>query len=171
MSRPIRRMPLRLSGTSRLTIRWASPSAMAVLPTPASPMSTGLFLVRRESTCSTRRISSSRPITGSSFPASARAVKSLAYFSREANFSSARSSSTRAPLRDSRMAASSFFRSRPKRSRSFFTSVWALAKASSMASVDRKRSPRPRPVSEASSRKLRMAGPAWGSAPPMALGR
>ena len=37
---------------------------MAVLPTPGSPMSTGLFLVRRLSTCMTRRISSSRPITG-----------------------------------------------------------------------------------------------------------
>ena len=31
-------------------------------------MSTGLFLVRRDSTCITRRISSSRPITGSSLP-------------------------------------------------------------------------------------------------------
>ena len=30
---------------------------MAVLPTPGSPMSTGLFLVRRESTCMTRSIS------------------------------------------------------------------------------------------------------------------
>ncbi len=35
------------SGTSPSTIRWASPSAMAVLPTPGSPMSTGLFFVRR----------------------------------------------------------------------------------------------------------------------------
>jgi hypothetical protein len=31
-------------------IRWASPSAMAVLPTPGSPIKTGLFLVRRERT-------------------------------------------------------------------------------------------------------------------------
>ena len=37
---------------------------MAVLPTPGSPMSTGLFLVRRDSTWITRRISSSRPMTG-----------------------------------------------------------------------------------------------------------
>jgi hypothetical protein len=28
------------------TMRWARPSTMAVLPTPGSPMSTGLFLVR-----------------------------------------------------------------------------------------------------------------------------
>ena len=44
---------------------------MAVLPVPGSPISTGLFLVRRESTWMTRRISSSRPITGSSLPRSA----------------------------------------------------------------------------------------------------
>ena len=35
------------SGTSPLTMRSARPSAMAVLPTPGSPISTGLFLVRR----------------------------------------------------------------------------------------------------------------------------
>src|SRR4029453_16382957 len=34
------------SGTSPETIRWASPSTIAVLPTPGSPISTGLFLVR-----------------------------------------------------------------------------------------------------------------------------
>jgi hypothetical protein len=31
-------------------MRWARPSTIAVLPTPGSPISTGLFLVRREST-------------------------------------------------------------------------------------------------------------------------
>ncbi len=64
------------SGTSPLTIRWASPSTIAVFPTPGSPISTGLFLVRRESTWITRRISSSRPITGSSLPRRARSVRS-----------------------------------------------------------------------------------------------
>ena len=49
-------------------MRRARPSTMAVLPTPGSPMSTGLFLVRRDSTWMTRRISSSRPMTGSSLP-------------------------------------------------------------------------------------------------------
>ncbi len=34
-------------GTSPLTMRCASPSTIAVLPTPGSPISTGLFLVRR----------------------------------------------------------------------------------------------------------------------------
>ena len=41
------RLSLSVSGTSPRTIRWARPSAMAVLPTPGSPMRTGLFLVRR----------------------------------------------------------------------------------------------------------------------------
>ena len=49
-------------------MRCASPSTIAVLPTPGSPISTGLFLVRRDSTWMTRRISSSRPMTGSSLP-------------------------------------------------------------------------------------------------------
>jgi hypothetical protein len=70
------RLPFRPSGTSPATIRCASPSTIAVLPVPGSPISTGLFFVRRESTWITRRISSSRPITGSSFPCSAAAVRS-----------------------------------------------------------------------------------------------
>ena len=70
------RLPFRLSGTSPATIRCASPSAIAVLPTPGSPIRTGLFFVRRESTWITRRISSSRPITGSSLPLSAASVRS-----------------------------------------------------------------------------------------------
>ena len=45
-------------------IRWARPSTIAVLPTPGSPIRTGLFFVRRLRTWMTRRISSSRPITG-----------------------------------------------------------------------------------------------------------
>jgi hypothetical protein len=43
------------SGTSPSTMRRAKPSTMAVLPTPGSPMSTGLFLVRRDRTWMTRR--------------------------------------------------------------------------------------------------------------------
>src|SRR5271167_1776170 len=57
-------------------MRRARPSTMAVLPTPGSPISTGLFFVRLDSTWMTRRISSSRPITGSSFPCSAISVRS-----------------------------------------------------------------------------------------------
>ena len=81
MSSAQTRLPFSPSGTSPATIRWASPSTIAVLPTPGSPISTGLFFVRRESTWITRRISSSRPITGSSLPASAAAVRSRPNFS------------------------------------------------------------------------------------------
>ena len=44
------RLSLSHSGTSPRTMRWARPSTIAVLPTPGSPMRTGLFLVRRERT-------------------------------------------------------------------------------------------------------------------------
>ena len=81
MSRAQTRLPLSPSGTSPATMRCASPSTIAVLPTPGSPISTGLFFVRRDSTWIVRRISSSRPITGSSLPLSARAVRSRPYFS------------------------------------------------------------------------------------------
>lgn len=37
-------LSFRLSGTSPLAIRWARPSTTAVLPTPGSPIRTGLFL-------------------------------------------------------------------------------------------------------------------------------
>jgi hypothetical protein len=57
------------------TMSWARPSTTAVLPTPGSPMSTGLFLVRRDSTCMTRSISFSRPMTGSSLPSRAAWVR------------------------------------------------------------------------------------------------
>ena len=57
----------------------SAPSATAVLPTPGSPMSTGLFLVRRDRIWMQRRISSSRPMTGSSLPSRAAAVRSRAY--------------------------------------------------------------------------------------------
>ena len=73
-----RRLSFKPSGTSPLTMRNARPSTIAVLPTPGSPISTGLFLVRRDSTCIVRRISSSRPITGSSLPSRATAVRSRA---------------------------------------------------------------------------------------------
>ena len=53
----------------------ASPSAMAVLPTPGSPISMALALVRRASTNSISSISRSRPITGSIFLALALAVR------------------------------------------------------------------------------------------------
>ena len=71
----------RPSGTSPRTIRWASPSTIAVLPTPGSPISTGLFFVFRLRICVTLRISASRPMTGSSLPARPSETRSRPYFS------------------------------------------------------------------------------------------
>ena len=48
MSRVSTRLSARISGMSPLTMRWARPSAMAVLPTPGSPIKAGLFLRRAE---------------------------------------------------------------------------------------------------------------------------
>mmetsp|Transcript_67001 Transcript_67001/g.216584 ORF Transcript_67001/g.216584 Transcript_67001/m.216584 type:complete len:385 (+) Transcript_67001:893-2047(+) len=66
-----------ISGTSPSTMRWAKPSAMAVLPTPGSPMSTGLFFWRRAKIWIARSISSSRPMSLSFSPAATAAVRSL----------------------------------------------------------------------------------------------
>ena len=71
----------RLSGTSPDTILCAKPSIIAVLPTPGSPIMTGLFFERLFKICIVRRISSSRPITGSSLLFLAHSVKSVVYFS------------------------------------------------------------------------------------------
>ena len=76
-------LSFRFSGTSPSTIRCAKPSAIAVLPTPGSPTNIGLFLVRRVKICKTRRISSSRPITGSSLPVFANSLRFLAYLFKE----------------------------------------------------------------------------------------
>ena len=62
-------------GTPPDAIRWASPSTTAVLPTPGSPISTGLFFWRRERICMIRSISVCRPTTGSSQPSEACFVK------------------------------------------------------------------------------------------------
>ena len=53
----------------------ARPSTIAVLPTPGSPSSTGLFFWRRERICMIRSISVERPITGSSLPSAASFVR------------------------------------------------------------------------------------------------
>ena len=103
------------SGTSPLTTRRANPSAIAVLPTPGSPISTGLFFVRRVSTCITRRISSFRPITGSIFPSRAKAVRSLPYFSRASNLSSGFASVTRCDPRTSLIFSNNTARATPCR--------------------------------------------------------
>lgn len=69
------------SGTLFSTIACAKPSTTAVLPTPGSPMRTGLFLVRRLSISIVRATSKSRPITGSSLPSRACCVRLIPYSS------------------------------------------------------------------------------------------
>ena len=54
------------SGQSPLAMSSASPSTIAVLPTPGSPISTGLFFFRRARISMTRSISLARPMVGSS---------------------------------------------------------------------------------------------------------
>ena len=73
---------LKISGTSPSTIRLAKPSAIAVLPTPASPTNKGLFLRRRHNTCTVRSISASRPISGSILPSNAWVFRLVAYLSK-----------------------------------------------------------------------------------------
>ena len=83
ISKPRSRLRRRLFrnplGTSAFTILEASPSTIAVFPTPGSPIKTGLFFVRRQMTCIVLLISSSRPITGSSLPLIADSVTSCVY--------------------------------------------------------------------------------------------
>ena len=67
--------PSRRAGASSPASRNASPSASAVLPTPASPTKTGLFFRRRHRISIVRRSSAVRPISGSSRPACASAVR------------------------------------------------------------------------------------------------
>ena len=76
MSSATTRLDCILSGTLPEHIAWARPSTTAVLPTPASPISTALFFVLRERICITRESSRLRPITGSRAPAFASAVRS-----------------------------------------------------------------------------------------------
>src|SRR5919206_262202 len=70
-----------MSGTRASAISCANPSTMAVLPTPGSPMITGLFLVRLTRICMILSISLERPMTGSSLPSSANAVRLRPYWS------------------------------------------------------------------------------------------
>mmetsp|Transcript_180 Transcript_180/g.464 ORF Transcript_180/g.464 Transcript_180/m.464 type:complete len:238 (-) Transcript_180:710-1423(-) len=76
------RFPFRNSGHVSFTMLRASPSAIAVLPTPGSPSRMGLFFWRRARICMTRLTSLSRPMTGSMWPSAASAVRSVQNSSR-----------------------------------------------------------------------------------------
>ena len=75
-------LSFKLLGTSPFTIRRASPSTIAVLPTPGSPIRTGLFFVFLDNILVILRISSSLPITGSIFPALTSLMILRPYFSK-----------------------------------------------------------------------------------------
>ena len=76
------RLFFKLPGTSPLMIRCARPSTIAVLPTPGSPIKTGLFFVFRDKIRIIFRTSSSRPITGSTLLSATFFVISRPYFSK-----------------------------------------------------------------------------------------
>src|SRR5688500_12008558 len=142
MSSDSTRLPRKPSGTSPLTMRCARPSTIAVLPTPGSPISAGLFLVRRCSTCTVRRISSSRPMTGCSLPPSARAGRAMVYWSSAWRWSSAFSDCTVSPPRTFSIAASSFCFVAPAAFNARPTSPLSSSAASTNSSVAMKASPR-----------------------------
>ena len=125
----------KFSGTSPRTMRWASPSAIAVLPVPGSPISIGLFLVRRLKIWSTRRISSSRPITGSSLPLRALSLRLIAYLLRALYCSSADCSEALLPLRSSWIAKRNSFSVIPQSLKILDTSDFTLSSAKSIIST------------------------------------
>ncbi|KAG1323438.1 hypothetical protein G6F63_012995 [Rhizopus arrhizus] len=116
-------------------MRCARPSTMAVLPTPGSPIRTGLFLVRRCRIWMVRRISSSRPITGSSLPWRARSVRSKVYLDRASRLDSPSAPETFSPPRTASTAASRAFFSRPASRRMRPASPLASASASRNSSL------------------------------------
>ncbi|MNQ20986.1 hypothetical protein D3C85_340860 [compost metagenome] len=129
------RLPRRVSGTSSLTMRCARPSTMAVLPTPGSPISTGLFLVRRCRIWMVRRISSSRPMTGSSLPWRARSVRSRVYLDKASRLDSPSAPDTFSPPRTASTAASKAFFCRPASRRMRPASPLSSASASRNSSL------------------------------------
>ena len=122
-------------------------------------MRTGLFLVRRERTWITRRISSSRPMTGSSLPLRASAVRSRPYFSSAWYCSSGFWLVTRWLPRTSRSAVRSSSRLTPSFS----------ASARRRCSVERYSSPISVRALSALSMTACRSRPRRGSVPPYAL--
>ncbi len=119
-SKAIISFPFKVSGISPETILWAKPSIMAVLPTPGSPIKTGLFLVRRERIWITLLNSSSLPIKGSSFPWRAFSVRFSEYFSKARNLDSGISSVTLILPRNSAKMRKAISRRKPNFSKMVF---------------------------------------------------
>src|SRR6266404_3249838 len=147
-SRERMRLSARKGGTSPSEMRCAKPSTMAVLPTPGSPIKTGLFLVRRHRIWMTRSTSPSRPTSGSREPSEAACVRSrlnsasrevslgraAAVFSPDVRASSSRSVERRRPRSINISAPKHFSSRRMPRSRcSVPTCLWPRRSASSAA--------------------------------------
>ena len=77
ISSDIRRQLCSIGDTLLSAISCAKPSTMELLPTPGSPISMGLFFLRRNSISCRRCISLSRPTTGSILPSRASFVRSV----------------------------------------------------------------------------------------------
>mmetsp|Transcript_9250 Transcript_9250/g.37352 ORF Transcript_9250/g.37352 Transcript_9250/m.37352 type:complete len:332 (-) Transcript_9250:101-1096(-) len=141
----ITRLFLSLSGTSPSTMSCASPSAIAVFPTPGSPTRHGLDLRRLTRMRSTRSTSESRPSTGSNFPARASAVRSTPHsasalpFFFFPSFLPAPTSSFFSPLISLRIAATS--QSRSSTSKPCAPQVWSAIIASASSLVPTMASP------------------------------
>ena len=170
MSSDITRTPWSERGTSPCTILRASPSEMAVLPTPGSPMSTGLFLLLLERIWMVLRISSSRPMTGSSLPALASAVRSRAYLLRDSYLPSAPWSVTVVPplsLMTAFLRASSL---RPSSAMSALPTRSSLQMAMTRCSTATKSSPMAALRTRASSTRASRWRPRTCWPPPLTLG-
>ena len=127
------RLFIKDSGTLPSVICCARPSAMAVLPTPGSPISAGLFFVRRLRIWMTRSISISRPMTGSSWVRRARSVRSRPNWSSrgvfDGFFGAGSASSTVESLSRRSISARTLSRLAPRSS-----STWAAMPSPSMRS-------------------------------------
>ena len=132
----------KFSGTSPSTMRWAKPSAMAVFPVPGSPTKMGLFFVRRLRIWSTRRISSSRPITGSNLFSCANWFRFLAYCARALNCFSAVGLVIFSPFCMVSIVFSSFFGVKPASFNIWLIVLLALTNAHSKWKVATYWSPR-----------------------------
>ena len=173
MSRENTVFSLSPSGTSPAAMRCAMPSTRAVLPTPGSPTSTGLFFVRRESTWMARRISSSLPMTGSSAPRRACSVRSRPKRLSAWYFSSGFWSVTRCEPRMPCSAVRMAFRSTPDDASRRPASVCPAAEsASSRCSVLMNSSRKPCISCSAARKSFSSAGARWTrpDSPPYTFG-
>ena len=123
--------------------------------------------MRRCSTCTVRRISSSRPITGSSFPSSARAVRSMVYLASASRASSALASPTVSPARAPSMAPAKRSAANPASRSAAPAGSSAAPSAANASSEATKSSPR-----RCASRSARfMTRPSSGETPTSPVGR